>query len=242
MSALVTQAKTELILSLRQGEQMLVAIGIPALILVFFSQVDVLPTGTDKPIDYLAPATLALAVMSSAMVSTGIGTGFERHYGVLKRLGTTPLGRARLLGAKALSLGFTLVAQLAILGGLALALGWRPELTPLSFVAAVVLGVAAFAGLGLLLAGVLSGPANLAACNGLYVVLLLVGGVAVRTTELPAPLRALAQLLPSGALVEIIGNVTGTVPVAAGTGRAWLVLAGWAVAASAAAARWFRWE
>ena len=240
MSALVAQARTELTLSLRQGEQLLVAIGIPALILVFFSQVDVLPTGTDRPIDYLAPATLALAVMSSAMVSTGIGTGFERHYGVLKRLGVTPLGRPRLLGAKALSLGVTLVAQLAVLGALAFALGWRPAISPLPFVGAVLAGVAAFAGLGLLLAGVLSGPANLAACNGLYVVLLLVGGVAVRTTELPGPLRSLARLLPSGALVEIMGDATGTVP--AGTGRAWLVLVIWALAASAAAARWFRWE
>lgn len=240
MSALATQARTELMLSLRQGEQLLVAIGIPALILIFFSQVDVLPTGTAKPIDYLAPATLALAVMSSAMVSTGIGTGFERHYGVLKRLGTTPLGRPRLLGAKALSLAVTLVVQLAVLGILAVLLGWRPALSPLPLLAALVLGVAAFGGLGLLLAGVLSGPANLAACNALYVVLLLVGGVAVRTSELPGPLRAVARLLPSGALVEIMGDATGTVEAA--SGRAWLVLAGWAVVSAAAAARWFRWE
>ena len=51
------------------------------------------PTGTDDPVDFLAPGILALAVMSTAMVSLGIATGFERQYGVLKRLGATPLGR-----------------------------------------------------------------------------------------------------------------------------------------------------
>jgi ABC-2 type transport system permease protein len=102
VTAWLAQTRAELVLSLRQGEQLLVSLGIPVLVLVFFSLVDVLPlpSGFDEPVDYLAPGVMALAVMSIAMVSLGIGTGFERQYGVLKRLGATPLGRPRLVAAK----------------------------------------------------------------------------------------------------------------------------------------------
>jgi ABC-2 type transport system permease protein len=235
---LVAQARTELLLSARQGEQILVAIGIPLLILVFFSLVDVLPTGTDDPIDQLAPAVLALAIMSTAMVSLGIATGFERYYGVLKRLGATPLGRPRLLGAKLVAVLAVEVLQLVVLVVVARLLDWHPQLQPLGLVAAVLLGTAAFAGLGLALAGLLSGPANLAACNGLYLVLLLLGGVAVPASELPSALGAVARALPSGALVDVMVDVTGG-PASA---RAWLVLVAWAVALPTLTAATFRWS
>ncbi|MBU6216126.1 MAG: ABC transporter permease, partial [Acidobacteria bacterium] len=78
MSAFSSQLRTELALASRQGEQLLVSLGIPLLVLVFFSVVDVVPTGTDVAVDYVAPATLALAVISTSMVSLGIGAGFER--------------------------------------------------------------------------------------------------------------------------------------------------------------------
>jgi ABC-2 type transport system permease protein len=238
--ALAAQLATELRLSLRQGEQLLVAIGIPLIVLVFFSTVDVLPSATEDPVDGLTPAVLGLAIMSSAMVSLGIGTGFERHYGVLKRLGATPLGRPRLLAAK---IGATLVveaAQLLVLSLAGWALGWEPGFAPLAFVAAVGLGTAAFAGLGLAMAGTLSGPANLAACNGLYVLLLLFGGVVVPASELPAGVRSIARYLPSGALVEVMGGAAGRLdgaPVVV-----WLALVAWAVALPALAAATFSWQ
>ena len=71
----------------------------------FFSVVDVLPKGDFRhSVDYLTPGVLALAVMSTGMVQLAIGTAFERQYGVLKRLGATPLGRPRLLAAKTASM------------------------------------------------------------------------------------------------------------------------------------------
>lgn len=237
MSALAAQTRNELVLSLRQGEQLLVAIGIPVLLLVFLSQVDLLPSGGERPIDHLAPATLALAVMSSAMVSLGIGTGFERHYGVLKRLGATPLGRGRLLAAKVLAILATEVVQLALLSAVALVLGWEPSWRPLLVVVAVIAGTATFAGLGLLLAGNLSGPANLAACNGLYLVLLLFGGVAVPASELPGPIGSIAEVLPSGALVGVMRAATS----GAELGRSLVVLLLWAALAPLAAQLTFRW-
>lgn len=239
MNALWAQTRNEMVLSLRQGEQLLVALGIPILLLVFLTQVDLLPRATDRPVDGLAPAMLALAVMSSSMVSLGIGTGFERHYGVLKRLGATPLGRPRLLGAKVIATFGIEVVQVLSLSLVALVLGWQPSWQPGLLILAVLLGTATFAGLGLLLAGNLSGPANLAACNGLYLVLLLFGGIAVPASELPGPAGALATSLPTGALVAVMRAATADgQPI----GRAVIVLAIWAVATPIAAATTFRWS
>src|SRR5947209_5599907 len=127
MKSLVAQTKVELALTLRRGESVLLSLGIPIVLLVFFSTVDVLPTGTRHPIDFLAPGVLALAVMSTAMVGLGIATGFERQYGVLKRLGATPLGRPALLAAKTASILAVEILQAVVLVVVAALLGWRPS-------------------------------------------------------------------------------------------------------------------
>src|SRR5438309_6301995 len=127
MKSLVAQTKVELALTLRRGESVLLSLGIPIVLLVFFSTVDVLPTGTRHPVDFLAPGVLALAVMSTAMVSLGIATGFERQYGVLKRLGSTPLGRPALLTAKSISVLAILAVQMIVLVPVAMVLGWSPH-------------------------------------------------------------------------------------------------------------------
>lgn len=235
-----SQVRTELALSSRQGEQLLVSLGIPLLVLVFFSLVDVLPTGTDEPVDFLAPAVLALAVMSTSMVSLGIGTGFERHYGVLKRLGASPLGRGRWVAAKLSAVLVTEVVQWAVLVAVALLLGWDPD--PAGWptaIAGALLGTAAFGGIGLLLAGTLPGVATLALANLLYLVLLLTGGMVVPLDQLPGPVADTARWLPAAPLVEV---VTGSLSASPVPGWAWLSLACWAVAAPAAAAVSFRWE
>lgn len=241
MRAFLSQLRTELSLSLRQGEQLLVSLGIPLLILVFFSSVDVLPTGTDEPIDFLAPGVLALAVMSTAMVSLGIGTGFERTYGVLKRLGASPLGRGRWVGAKITTVLVTEVLQWIVLIAVAVALGWSPPATGWALaVLGALLGTAAFGGIGLLMAGTLPGVATLAGANGLYLVLLLTGGMVIPLDELPGPLADVAKVLPAAPLAEIVTSslsAGGTVE-----GWAWVSLGIWAVAAPVAAAALFRWE
>jgi ABC-2 type transport system permease protein len=235
----LAQTRAELVLTLRRGESVLLSLGIPVLLLVFFSLVDVLPTGTDDPIDFLAPGILALAVMSTAMVGLGIATGFERQYGVLKRLGSTPLGRGSLLAAKTLAILAVELLQVAVLTVVSLLLGWRPSGSAGAIVVAMVLATVAFAGLGLLMAGRLRGEAVLAAANGLYLVLLLLGGMVIPVEKLPGALRAVARALPAAALSDVIhaASTAGAVP-----GRAWAVLAVWAVAAPAAAAATFRWE
>lgn len=239
MKKLAAQTKVELALTLRRGESVLLSLGIPILLLVFFSTVDVLPTNTSEPIDFLAPGILALAVMSTAMVGLGIATGFERQYGVLKRLAATPLGRPALLAAKTAAILAVEVLQTAVLVVVALVLGWRPSGSVVAVGAAMLLATVAFAGLGLLMAGRLRGEAVLAAANGLYLVLLLLGGMVIPVAKLPGALRALSRGLPAAALSDVLHAATtaGAVP-----GRAWAVLVAWAVAAPLAAAATFRWE
>ncbi|MFZ0172008.1 MAG: hypothetical protein WAL04_10035, partial [Acidimicrobiales bacterium] len=155
MRALRAQVTAEITMTLQRGESLLVTIGIPAFLLVFFSKVHVLPTGDRHPIDFLAPGVLALAVMSTAMVSLGIATGFERSYGVLKRLGSTPLGRPRLLAAKIASVIAVEAVQVVILVAIACGLGWRPQASVGLAVVAELLATVAFAGIGLAMAGAL---------------------------------------------------------------------------------------
>jgi ABC-2 type transport system permease protein len=238
--ALWAQTRVELLLTLRRGESVLLTFAIPVLLLAFFSKVDVLPTGRGDAVDFLFPGVLALAVMSTALVSVAIATGFERQTGVLKRLGSTPLSRAQLLGAKTATVVAIEVLQVAILVVEGLVLGFRSS-TP-SVAAALfgaVLATIAFAGIGLVMAGTLPALTTLAAANGVYLVLLLLGGMVIPLSKLPAPLRTVSQGTPAGALSEVLhaSLAGGTVP-----GHAWVVLVAWAVVAPAAAARWFRWE
>jgi ABC-2 type transport system permease protein len=243
MRALAAQSRAELVLTLRRGESVLLTLVIPILLLVFFSSVDILPkpVGVQESVDFLAPGILALAVMSTAMVGLGIATGFERQYGVLKRLGSTPLGRPRLLGAKTNSIIAVEVVQVVILVAVAVALGWDPLHTSVgAAIVAMVLGTIAFAGLGLLMAGTLRGEVVLAAANGLYLLLLLLGGMVVPLSKLPDAIRPLARALPAGALSDALHHSLGGGHVA---GSAyWFVLIAWAVAAPVAAALTFRWE
>lgn len=238
--ALKAQTRVELVLTLRRGESVLLTFLIPVVLLAFFSQVDVLPTGSGDPIDFLFPGVLALAVMSTSLVSVAIATGFERQMGVLKRLGSTPLTRGQLLGAKTATVVIIEILQVIVLVLEGLALGFRFEAPSLgAALLAAVLATIAFAGLALVLAGTLPALTTLAAANGLYLLLLLLSGMVIPLDELPTPLRVLAQATPAGALAEVFHGALGggTIP-----GHAWAVLVVWAIAAPIAAARWFRWE
>ncbi len=232
----------DLLASARNPEQLLLVLGIPVLLLVFFANIDVLPSGGGEAIDTLAPGVLAVAVMSTAMTNLAIAVGFDREYGFLKRLGTTPLRRSELLCARVVVVLSHLAVQLAVLVPLAIVLGWEPTGGGLGRVtAAVILAGVAFGGIAMILAGTLRGLVVLAAANAIYVVLLLAGGTIIAADELPSALGAVARLLPPGALAEVLRGATvdaGTAPGA----TAWAVLAVWAVAAPALAARVFRWD
>lgn len=235
----MAHVRLELALTARNGESLLLTLGIPVAVLVFFSLVDVLPVEGDA-VDFLAPGVLALAVVATAFTNLAIATGFDRSYGVLKRLGATPLGRPRLVAAKVVTVLVVLAVQVAVLGVAALALGWRPEVRPVPLVAAVVLAVVAFVGLALAVAGRSRALVALAAANAIFVAALLLSGMVFPLDELPGGLRDAVRALPSTALTEAVrGALTGDAAV---PGRVWPVLGLWAVAGVALAVTLFRWH
>lgn len=233
----------ELRLVLRRAENLFATIVIPTLVLVLFSSVGILPTAEGRPVDFLLPGSIALAIIATSLVSLGITTGYDRSYGVLKRLGGSPLSRAGLLTAKMLAVLVVEVGQVVLLFAIAVAvLGWRPGPTasPALLVLALLLGTLAFAGLGLLLAGALRAEATLALANGLFIASLLLGGIVVPVAGLPGPLATLAGLLPAAALADAFRAALGSGGV--DVGRALATLAVWGIGAVALALRTFRWE
>ena len=234
------QARMEARLMLRNGEQLLLAVVIPVIVLIGGV------TGSEHlglslehdPVDVFAPGVLALAIMSTAFTSLAISTGFERRYGVIKRLGASPLPRSGLLMGKVGALLMVEALQIVVISAVAFALGWNPDPDALGFLLAVVTGTAAFAALGLFLAGALRAEATLAAANLVYL-LLLAGGAVVLPISAYGAFGDLVRWLPSGALGSamrsaLIDGVTAW--------RDLLVLCGWAAIGTALTARTFKWE
>jgi ABC-2 type transport system permease protein len=238
--AIGAQTRAELALTLRRGESLLVSFAIPVGILVFFSQVSTVDTAYRDPLDFLVPGVLALAVMSTAMVSLAIATGYERRYGVLKRLGSTPLSRGGLLAAKTVNVLAIEALQFVVIVVTGLALGWHLDAGIVLAVVFLVLGTVAFAGIGLTMAGTLRAEATLAGANGLFLVLLFIGGMAYPLDKLPTVLEEFAKVLPAAALSASVRGALapgGHIP-----GWSVVVLAVWAIGAPLVASRVFRWE
>lgn len=241
MKPFLSQLRTELRLASRQGEQLLVSFGIPLGVLVFFSQLDVIAPDDDSTINVLTPAVIAIAIMSTSLVSLGIGTGFERYYGVLRRLGTTPLGRGRWVAAKVALVATIETLQAGLIVLVALALDWEPRVQGVpSAVAAGCLGTVAFGGLALTLAGRLSGPLNLATSNALYLVLLATSGMTVPFDDLAPAVRSIARLLPAAPLADLLLGALAHSHQS--SPWSWLVLGLWAVSGVAVSSRTFRWD
>jgi ABC-2 type transport system permease protein len=239
--AVAAQARTEFALTMRRGESLVVTLAIPLGVLIFFSKIDATkPAGYDTAIDFLVPGVLALAVMSAAMVSLGIATAFERRYGVLKRLGSTPLSRFGLLSAKTATVLALEAVQFVLIVGTAMALGWHASGGLFAAIGLILLGTIAFAGIGMLMAGTLRAEATLALANGLFLVLLFLGGMAYSLDKLPRALHDLANLLPAAALSECLRGVL--VDGLAFPVGSLVVLTLWAIATPLLAARFFRWE
>jgi len=240
---IAAQAGLELRTLLRNGEQLLLTLIIPLLLLVVFSSESLISVGRGSRIGFIAPGIMALAVMSTSFTSLAIGTAFERRYGVLKRLGATPLSRGGLIGAKAVTVLTVQAGQIALIVIVSALLGWRPVVTAVSVPSALLLiaaGSAAFSGLALLMAGTLRAEATLAAANLVYLLLLGVGGVVFPLTKFPPAARPVLRLLPSGALSDGLRAVLrygAGLPV-----KDVVVLGVWAVIGIGLAARTFRWE
>jgi len=237
----LAQTRVELLLTLRRGESVLITLIVPVLLLIFFTSLNIIPTSGSKAVNFLLPGMLALAVMATGMVSLGIATAYERYYGVLKRLGSSPLPRSGLIIAKVISVLALEVIQVAVLVGVALLFyGWRPVGSVSLALLVMAIGTVTFAALGLAMAGALRAEVTLAGANALDLIFLLIGGGILPLSHLPRPLAALAQLLPAAALTQALQATMSD--GAAFPGGALLTLAIWTALILLVAMRTFRWE
>jgi ABC-2 type transport system permease protein len=237
-SMLAAQSGVEIRLALRNGEQVLLTLLIPLALLIGLTWVRVVPLPEPR-VASVAPSVLALAVLSTAFTSQAISLGFDRRYGVIRRLAATAIPRWLLVAGRLVAVYGVVAIQLVVLGGVAFALGWRPAAAGLAWgLPLVALGTAAFAALGILLGGTLRAEIVLATANIVWFALLLGGGIVLPAAQLPGVLGAVAPWLPSGALADGLrtaladGAFPGAQPI--------LVLLGWAVVAAAVATRTVR--
>ncbi|HEX7102951.1 MAG TPA: ABC transporter permease [Nitrolancea sp.] len=241
MKALMAQTKMELMLTFRQFEGMLITVIFPPVLLIFFAGIGVKPSSADRPIDFLLPGMLALAVMSTGLVSLSIRTAYERNYGVLKRLGSTPLSRGQLLIAKIISVIAVDILDIIILIGIAyFFFDWHPTGALPIAIFALILGTATFSSFGLMLAGSVRPETTLAAANTLFFLFLLLGGIAWPLDKLPSFLSVPARIFPSSAFADALRDSLAKNP----SFSLWniLILAAWGVVTLAIASRTFRWE
>lgn len=238
-----SQVAMELRLLSRNGEQLLLTLVIPLMLLVLGTRSnDVVDLGPGRPIDIITPGILALAILSTSFTSLAIATGFERRYGVIKRLGASPLPRWGLMLGKIGAIAIVEIAQLTVLSVVGVLLGWEPHggLTAFAqMLLLAVLGTAAFGSLGLLIAGTLRAEATLAVANLVYVLLLVGGGLLVPLSRYPEAARHVLELLPSGALGQGLRDTfAGQGPGAFSI----MVLIIWAVCCGLGVSRTFKWE
>ncbi|MGH7691303.1 MAG: ABC transporter permease [Candidatus Dormibacteria bacterium] len=230
----------ELLLMLRQGENLLVILVLPVLLLVLFTSARIFPAGRVRPVEFLLPGILTVAVMSTGLVTLGISTAYQRYYRVLKRLGGSPLPRSALSAAKAGAVLVVEAGQVVLLVAIAaLGLGWRSHGSLALALLILLIGALAFAGIGLALAGGVRAELTLGGANGLYILFLILGGVVLPVDHLPGFVQPLAHVLPATALSSSLRSVLE------GYAPSWgslALLGGWTAAALVGAGLWFRWE
>lgn len=237
---ILQQGRHETLTMLRNGEQLTLAIVLPLLGLIALTVTPLLDNLGQARIDIAAPGVLALCAMSTALTGQGIATGFDRRYGVLRFLSTTPLGRTGLIVGKVAAVLAVLVIQVVVISAVALLLGWQPDFPGLLLgIPLLILGALAFSSLGLLIAGTARPEATLALANLLWILFGALGGIVLPANRLPGMMQDIVHFLPSGALGDsmrqaFLGGGLDVFSV--------VILVLWAVLASAAAIKWYKWS
>lgn len=236
----LAQARFETTALLRHGEQLLVSVVLPVLALVGLALTSVPDLGEPERIDLVVPGVLGLAVVSSAFTGQAILLAYERRYGVLRLLGTSPVGIGGVVAAKGIAVLAVVAVQVGVLTVVGTALGWRPAVAGIApALVLVALGVLTFVGWACVLGGRLRAEAVLALANLFWVLMLTLGGLVLSAELLPDALGSVVAWLPTAALGEGL-----RVALTAG---AWpwvdlALLAGWGAVGGLLAVRLVRWS
>lgn len=236
-----TRAHTgwELRLLLRNSEQLLLVFIIPIVLVLALGLTSFVPGGIDGAI----PKVLSISVLATCFTSLAIATGFERRSGALRFLATTPLTRSNLLAGKAIATAIVTLLSMLVVLLLGVLLGWRPSgAWPISILI-VLLAAFTFATWGLFLAGALRAEAVLAVANGVFLTLILFGGIIISPEQMPNVLGSIIEFTPSAALVEALNiALASKAPGTASLLMPAIVLAVWGAIGALLARRYFRWE
>ena len=240
----IEQGRYETMAMLRNGEQLMLNIIFPVMALIalrFTGLIDEYANSVGvSRMDAAVPGVLALCVISTALSGQGIATGFDRRYGVLRFLATTPLGRNGLIMGKCIAVLVVVAIQFTLVTALGYGLGWRPDAIAVSrSIITMLMGAGAFTALGLLIAGTVRAEATLAIVNIAWVILAGAGGVVFPLKSFPDWYAGIVAWSPSAALGDALrGNFIQ---------HQWLadphwVLIVWTVVIGFVASRKFKWS
>jgi ABC-2 type transport system permease protein len=180
-----------------------------------------------------------LAMFAVSVLPTALATYREKRW--LRRLATTPVRPARMLGAQAaVQLGLAVGVCAVLLAVARIAFGVALPAQGLGFLLAFVLTGVALAGIGLLVAAVAPTARSANAMTTLlWFVLMFFAGLWVPREAMGSVLRGVSDATPLGAGVAALQDAAGG---AFPSALHLLVLAAWSVLAWGAASRLFRWE
>lgn len=207
MSRTLAHAGFETRLLLRNGEQLLLTVLIPLILLLAMTETAFVPIDGPR-INTAYPVVLTVSIIATCFTSLAIATGFERRSAAMVYLATTPLRRGELLLGKALATIAVTIVSTGIVTIAAAFLGWRPSGTAPLAIAVIALGMACFAAWGLAVASAFRAEAVLAIANALFLLLIIFGGVIVPASSLP--LGGVIAILPSSALADSLRATIGT--------------------------------
>ena len=240
----IEQGRYETMAMLRNGEQLMLNIIFPVMALIalrFTGLIDEYANSVGvSRMDAAVPGVLALCVISTALSGQGIATGFDRRYGVLRFLATTPLGRNGLIMGKCIAVLVVVAIQFTLVAVLGYGLGWRPDAIAVSrSIITMLMGAGAFTALGLLIAGTVRAEATLAIVNIAWVILAGAGGVVFPLKSFPDWYAGVVAWSPSAALGDALrGNFIQHQWLA---DPHWVIIV-WTVVIGFIASRKFKWS
>lgn len=221
----------------------------PVLLFVIFSLVfgnSHIPELGVSAAQYYAPALAVFATASASYTNLAITTGYQRDYGILKRVRGTPLPPWIYIAGKVA----TAVLVGAIAAAIMLAIGflfYDLQLAAVRIPAVVVTfltGAASFAALGMLLAAVTSsGESATAIAQATLLPLAFFSGNFFVSSDLPGWMTRLADIFPLSHFNQAFFAPFD--PAASGVSFEWLhlaIMAAWGITGAVLTVRLFKWE
>ncbi|MFI7604478.1 ABC transporter permease [Micromonospora sp. NPDC049366] len=199
-------------------------IGLPVVLLLLFVYVFGEALGAGLPggdrgayLNYLVPGMLLFSVTGAAQ-GTAISVAMDMTEGIVDRFRTMAISRASVLTGHVLGSLVQTMLCIAVVLGISLAIGFRPNATPVEWLATVgVLAAIAFALIWLSVAlGLVSDSVETASNTPMFLTLLpFLGSGFVPTDTMPAGLRWFADYQPFTPVIEtlrglLLGSGIGT--------------------------------